>query len=71
MCVLAIPLRQDPRFKRHIAILDRFLAALRHCGQALPDARQGKNISYTMADFALAGFAPSFMQSPSLLAHQR
>jgi hypothetical protein len=24
-----------------------------------------------MADFALAGFAPFFMQSPSFLAHQR
>jgi hypothetical protein len=26
---------------------------------------------YDMVDFALAGFAPFFMQSPSFLAHQR
>ena len=54
-----------------MAMLDRFLAALRRYGQTLPDRRQGKNTSYTMADFVLAAFAPFFMQSPSFLAHQR
>ena len=38
---------------------------------SLPDGWEGKNTSYTMADFALAAFAPFFMQSPSFLAHQR
>lgn len=54
-----------------MALLDRFLAALRRYSQTLPDARQGKNTTYTMADFTLAAFAPFFMQSPSFLAHQR
>ena len=31
----------------------------------------GTNTTYAMADFALAAFAPFFMQSPSFLAHQR
>ena len=52
-------------------IQDRLLAALRRYCQALPDRRQGQNARYAMADFALAAFAPFFMQSPSFLAHQR
>lgn len=54
-----------------MAILDRFLAALRRYAQILPDRRAGQNTSYAMADFAMAAFAPFFMQSPSFLAHQR
>jgi hypothetical protein len=54
-----------------VPILDRLLAALRRYGQTLPDGRRGKNSTYSMADFALAAFAPFFMQSPSFLAHQR
>jgi hypothetical protein len=54
-----------------VDIQDRLLAALRRYCQALPDRRQGKNSSYAMADFALAAFAPFFMQSPSFLARQR
>ena len=51
--------------------VERFIAALRRSGMSLPDHRTGKNISYAMADFVLAAFAPFFMQSPSFLAHQR
>ena len=52
-------------------IQDRLIAALRRYCQTLPDGRRGKNTTYAMADFALAAFAPFFMQSPSFLAHQR
>jgi hypothetical protein len=38
---------------------------------ALPDRRQGKNTSYSMADFGLSAFAVFFTQSPSFLAHQK
>ena len=54
-----------------VQIQDRLIAALRRCCQTLPDGRRGKNATYAMADFALAAFAPFFMQSPSFLAHQR
>ena len=54
-----------------VQIQDRLIAALRRYCQALPDQRRGKNTTYAMADFALAAFAPFFMQSPSFLAHQR
>ena len=50
---------------------DRLLDSLRRCCQAVPDQRRGQNATYAMADFALAAFAPFFMQSPSFLAHQR
>ena len=52
-------------------IQDRLFDSLRRCCRALPDQRRGRNATYDMADFALAGFAPFFMQSPSFLAHQR
>jgi hypothetical protein len=61
----------EPRFKRPMLILDRFLAALRRYAQSLPEGRRGKNTSYAMADFSLTAFASFFMQSPSFLAHQR
>jgi hypothetical protein len=51
--------------------VDRLIAALRRCCQSLPDRRVGRNTTYAMADFALAAFAPFFMQSASFLAHQR
>lgn len=51
--------------------LEPLIAALRRCCQSLPDRRVGRNTSYVIADFALAAFAPFFMQSPSFLAHQR
>src|SRR3954467_15253297 len=50
---------------------NRLLDSLRRCCRSLPDQRQGLNTTYDMADFALAAFAPFFMQSPSFLAHQR
>ena len=52
-------------------IYERLLAALRRCCETVPDNRRGKNATYAMADFALAAFAPFFLQSPSFLAHQR
>ncbi len=44
---------------------------LRTVCAALPDRRTGKNLSYTMEDFALSAFAVFFTQSPSFLAQQR
>lgn len=38
--------------------------------EALPDPRKGKNISYSMLDFAMSAFATFHCQSPSFLAHQ-
>lgn len=64
-------LGNEPRFKPPVPVLDRLIAALRRYGQTLPDGRQGKNVSYAMADFVVAAFASFFMQSPSFLAHQR
>ena len=60
-----------PRFDAPVSIQDRLLDSLRRCCKALPDQRQGRNTTYTMADFALGAFASFFMQSPSFLAHQR
>jgi hypothetical protein len=54
-----------------VPIQDRLLDSLRRCCRALPDQRRGLNATYDMADFAMAAFAPFFMQSPSFLAHQR
>jgi hypothetical protein len=54
-----------------VSIENRLLDSLRRCCRALPDQRRGRNTRYAMADFALAAFAPFFMQSPSFLAHQR
>jgi hypothetical protein len=50
-----------------VQIQDRLIAALRHYCQALPDQRRGKNTTYTMADFALAAFAPFFMHAKPVL----
>src|ERR1700687_3413487 len=52
-------------------MLDRLLDSLRRCCRSLPDQRRGRNTTYDLTDFALAAFAPFFMQSPSFLAHQR
>ena len=54
-----------------MSLQDRLLDSLRRCCRFLPDQRRGQNTTYGMADFALAAFAPFFMQSPSFLAHQR
>jgi hypothetical protein len=61
-----------------VPVPDRLIAALRRYSQTLPDGRlstrrrgRGKNTTYAMEDFALAAFAPFFMQHPSFLAHQR
>jgi hypothetical protein len=59
------------RFAVCVSLLDRLLASLRRCCRAIPDTRRGRNATYAMADFVLAGFAPFFMQCPSFLAHQR
>ena len=61
----------EPRFKPPVAVLDRLIAAPRHCGQTLPDGLHGNNGSYAMANFVVAAFASFFMQSPSFLARQR
>jgi hypothetical protein len=42
----------------------------RECFAGLTNARKGKNISYSMEDFASSAFSVFFTQSPSFLAHQ-
>ena len=69
--IVRIRTDRDLRFNLLVHTQDRLIAALRRCCQALPDRRRGKNTTHPMADFALAGFAAFFMQSPSFLAHQR
>jgi hypothetical protein len=66
-----VPLLVELRFGWRVAVLERLLDSLRRCCRSLPDQRRGHNTTYDMADFALAAFAPFFMQSPSFLAHQR
>jgi hypothetical protein len=66
-----VPLASEARFDGRVPILDRLLDSLRRCCRSLPDQRRGQNTTYDMADFALAAFAPFFMQCPSFLAHQR
>ena len=50
---------------------NRLLDSPRRCRRSLPDQRRGLNTTFDTADFALAGFAPFFLKSPSFLAHQR
>lgn len=66
-----LPSARDRGFVASVSIQDRLLDSLRRCCQSVPDQRRGQNTTYGMADFALAAFAPFFMQSPSFLAHQR
>ncbi len=47
------------------------VGGLRQVLGALPDGRTGKNLSYTMEDFALSAFAVFFTQCPSFLAQQK
>ncbi len=49
------------------ALVQAFHQVLDH----LPDARRGKNMTYTIKDAALGAFAVFFTQAPSFLAHQR
>jgi hypothetical protein len=66
-----VSLARDLRFETRVSIQDRLLDSLRRCCRTVPDQRRGRNTTYDMADFALAAFAPFFMQSRSFLAHQR
>ena len=50
---------------------DNLVAKLHHQLEALPDARTGQNIRYSIKDAALAAFSVFFTQSPSFLAHQQ
>ncbi len=54
-----------------MSLQDRLLDSLRCCCQGVADLRRGQTTTYAMADFAVAAFAPFFMQCPSFLAHQR
>jgi hypothetical protein len=51
--------------------LDTLLAGLKRNCSLFPDKRRGENVTYTMADVGLSGFAPFFMQCESFLSHQR
>jgi hypothetical protein len=66
-----VPWRVESRFDVRVPTQDRLLDSLRRCCRSLPDQRRGQNATYDMADFALAAFAPFFMQCPSFLSHQR
>ncbi len=50
---------------------DALVQALHQVLDQLPDARRGKNTTYTLKDAALGAFAVFFTQSPSFLAHQQ
>src|SRR5450432_1168760 len=69
--IFRLPSGFERGFDGCVSLQDRLLDSLRRCCRSLPDQRRGLNATYDMADFALAGFAPFFMQSPSFLAHQR
>jgi hypothetical protein len=43
----------------------------RQCFAGLPNPRPGKNIRYSMEDFAASAFSVFFTQSPSFLAYQK
>jgi hypothetical protein len=64
--IFQIPSAAVSGFDNPVPIRDLLLASLRRCCRSLPDQRRGMNTIYDMADFALAAFAPFFMQSPSL-----
>ncbi len=52
-------------------VLQTIVRSLRSTADALPDARNGPNLRYTLADAVLSAFACFFVQSPSFLAFQR
>jgi hypothetical protein len=54
-----------------VQCLDSLIGRLRQCFETFPDKRRGMNITYSIADIAMAAFSVFFMQSPSFLAHQR
>ncbi|WP_295445584.1 ISNCY family transposase [uncultured Thiodictyon sp.] len=51
--------------------LEDMIQDLKRVCAGLEDKRQGQGYRYSMADIGLAAFSVFFMQSPSLLAHQR
>jgi hypothetical protein len=51
--------------------LEELLSGLKGVCGGFTDKRRGGDVTYTMADIGLSGFAPFFMQSESFLAHQR
>jgi len=59
------------RFNIGVQHLDSLIGRLRQCFETFPDKRRGMNITYPIADIAMAAFSVFFMQSPSFLAHQR
>ena len=59
------------RFNIRVQRLDSLIGRLRQCFERFPDKRRGMNVTYSMADIAMAAFSAFFMQSPSFLAYQR
>src|SRR5580698_5110735 len=59
------------RFNISVQRLDSLIGRLRQCFETFPDKRRGMNITYSMADIAMAAFSAFCMQSPSFLAYQR
>src|SRR5215210_2550113 len=51
--------------------MPQLLKHLEQVFDAVPDARNGPNTQYALADAGLGAFAVFFTQSPSFLAHQR
>ena len=52
-------------------VLNDVVRSLKSAADALPDARNGPNLRYSLADAVLSAFACFFLQSPSFLAFQR
>ena len=59
------------QFNIRVQRLNSLLGRLRQCFETFPDKRRGMNITYSIADIAMAAFSVFFMQSPSFLAYQR
>jgi hypothetical protein len=58
-------------FDRGVQRLQTLIDVLRRCGETFPDPRRGQNAVYSLPDIVLAAFSTFFLQSPSVLAHQR
>jgi len=64
---MSFPFRSD----YHPSTFNRLLEIFRSTVERFADARTGDNVTYSMADAAIAAFSIFFTQSPSFLDYQR
>ena len=64
---MSFPFRSD----YHPSTFNRLVECFRATVERFPDERTGENVTYSMADAALAAFSVFFTQSPSFLDAQR